>query len=214
MNQSQRLRRPPFASKANWRTHLLEAKALLEAGRYNNAKARIQEALSLAPQKARALRTAHAIYRQSGDLGPSADVALRLVKRHPRKAENYILAAQALVQAGRRKKAQKWLTKGLRLFPEHLTLLNMKSELQLITGEPLAFAMPKTISLPGELPTQDRIQPHQKDRAKPALVERQLNTIDTDNDQGETRLYHCENALITRFYGVHDRSGNPFSALF
>ena len=197
---------------SSWRAVGAEAKILLEKKLYKQARVKIQQALALAPTKAGILLIAHNIYRESGDLGQSLEFAFKLIKQCPKKIEGYILVVKDLVELRRIAEAQKWISKGLIRFPNKQILLNMRAELQLVQNEPVVFAMPKAILIPHEdlgSFVRKNSCASVMSNAPGSLVARHLGQVDLDHFD-EPGLFHCENALITKNYGVHDLAGNPF----
>ncbi len=201
-----------FGKTSDWRAIGSEARILLEKKLYKQARVKIQQALALAPTKSRILLVAHDIYRESGDLDQSLEFAFELVRHCPKKIEGYILVVKDLVELRRIAEAQKWISKGLRRFPNKQVLLNMRAELQLVRDESIVFAMPKAILIPHE-DLGDFVRKNGcssvMSNAPGCLVSRHLGEVDLDpfNEPG---LFHCENALVTKNYGVHDLAGNPF----
>ena len=197
---------------SNWRVIVSEAKTLLDKREFKQARVRIQQALTLTPAKPRVLSIAYAIYRESGDLGQSVDFALKLIRRSPKKLDGYTYIVRDLVELRRIEEAKKWIIKGLRRFPNKQILLNMRAELQLFEEEPVAFAMPRAISIPRES-LSNFAQKYRgssvMNNASECLAPRSLREVELDV-LDEPGLFHCENALVTRAYGVHDLAGNPY----
>lgn len=212
MKPIKKINRMTLFAGPDWRALLLEAESLSKEGRHDHAKKLIQRVMTHAPKKCKPLRAAYAIHHQCGDLNQATEFALQLAKRHSKKADHYILLSRNLVSTGRSEEALHWLSKGLRRFPDNPTLLNMRSELQMIKEEAITFAMPRRIHLPSK-PLVDFANNHQlhslENESTETLIQKSLNELDLE-DPGEALLYHCHNAIITRSYGVHNLAGHPY----